>query len=77
MSVLSEDGLGYRGGAGGGKEKSQAALRDSNKTFILLLDNWYLLSRDRVRKFGTPILKGIKDSTRTKTNQSANSNLSV
>ena len=36
-----------------------------------------MLSRDRVRKFGTAILKGIKGSTRTKMNQSAKSNLNV
>ena len=30
-----------------------------------------------MRKFGTPILKGIKGSTRTKMNQSTKSNLSV
>ena len=36
-----------------------------------------VLSRDIVRNFGTPILKGIKDFTRTKTNHSTKSNLSV
>ena len=36
-----------------------------------------MLSRDRVRKFGMPILKDIKGSTRTKTNHSAKSNISV
>ena len=41
------------------------------------MENWGVLSRDIVRNFGTPILKGIKGSTRTKTNQSAKSNLSV
>ena len=78
VSVLNEDGLGKLGGAGGvGEVKAQAALQDSIKTFIFFLENWYVLSRDRVRKFGTPILKGITGSTRTKTNQSAKYNLSV
>ena len=35
------------------------------------------MSRDRVRKFGTPILKFVKGSTRTKTNHYSKSNLSV
>ena len=56
---------------------AQSALRESIKTFIFLLENWGVLSRDIVRNVGTPILKGIKSSTRTKTNQSAKSNLSV
>ena len=76
VSVLNKDGFRYRGGAGGGGG-SQAALRESIKTFIFLLENWDVLSRDRVRKFGTPILKDIKGSNRTKTNQSTKSNLSV
>ena len=62
---------------GGGKEKVQAALQESIKTVIFLLDNWDFLSRDRVRKFGPPILKVIKGSTINKTNQSSNSDLSV
>ena len=36
-----------------------------------------MLSIYRIRKFGTPILKCIKGSIRTKTNQSVKSNLSV
>ena len=61
----------------GGGGKSQAALGDSIKTFIFLLKNYDVLSRDKMRKLGTPILIGIKGSTRTKTNQYAKSNLSV
>ena len=49
---------------GGHKQHSERAL---NK-IIFLLDNWDVLSRDRVRKFGTSILKGIKGFTRAKTN---------
>ena len=48
-----------------------------HKTFIFLLNNWGVLSRDIVRTFGTPILKGIKVSKRTKTNHSSKSNLSM
>ena len=77
VSVLRKYGLGYRVGAGGGKEMAKKALRESIKTFIFLLENWGVLSRDIVRNFGTLILKAIKDFTRTKTNQSAKSNLSV
>ena len=36
-----------------------------------------MMSRDIVRNFVTPILKGIKGSTRTKTKQPAKYNLSV
>ena len=43
--VLNEDEIGYCGGAEGGKEKAQAALRESIKTFIFLLDNWNVMSR--------------------------------
>ena len=39
VSFLKKYGLGYRVGAGEGKENSQAALQDSIKTFIFLLDN--------------------------------------
>ena len=77
VSVLNEDGLGYYGVSGGGKEKAQSALQESIKTLIFLLDNWDVLSRDRVRKFGMPILKDIKGSTRTKINQYAKSNISA
>ena len=56
---------------------AQSALQESIKTFIFLLENWGMLSRDIVRNVGTQILKGIKGSTITKTNQSAKSNLSV
>ena len=62
---------------GGGKEKSQEALRVIIKTFIFLLDNWNVLIRDIVKKIVTPILKGIKGYTRTKTNQSVKSSLGV
>ena len=41
------------------------------------MENWDVLSRYRVRKFGTPILKGIKGTSITKTNQFSKSNLSV
>ena len=41
------------------------------------MDNRDVLSRDRVRKFCMPILKVIKGSTITKTNQSAKSNLGL
>ena len=68
MSVLNKDGLRYRVGAGVEKKNAQAALRESIKTFIFLMKNWDVLSRDRVRNFGTPILKGIKGSTVTKKN---------
>ena len=54
------------------KHQSKRALK-----IIFSLNNLDVLSRDRVRKFGTPILKCINSSTRTKTNQSAKSNLSV
>ena len=77
VSVLNKYGLGYRGGAGGEKKRAQSALRESIITFILLLKNWGVLSRDIVRQFCTPILKGIKGSTRTKNNQSAKYNLNV
>ena len=77
MSVLRKYGLGYRVGDGGEKEMAQSALRESIISFIFLLVYWGVLSRDIVRNVGTQILKGIKDSTRTKTNQSAKSNLSV
>ena len=77
MSVLNKDGPRYCLGSGVEKENSQAELLDSIKTFIFLLENWYVLSRDRGRKFGMPILKSIKGSTITKTNQYAKSNLSV
>ena len=36
-----------------------------------------MISRYRVRKFGTPLLKGVKGSSRTKKNQSAKFNLIV
>ena len=40
VSVLNGDGLGYRGGAGGGgKKKEQAALQESIKTIIFLMEN--------------------------------------
>ena len=45
VSVLNKDILGCRGSAGGEKEKAQAALRESIKTFIFLLYNWDFLSR--------------------------------
>ena len=63
-------------GGEGRKRHKQHSERALNK-IIFLLDNWDVLSRDRVRKFGTSILKGIKGSTRTKMNQSTKSNLSV
>ena len=59
------------------RENAQIALLDSIKTFIFFLDNCSVLSRDRVRKFGMPIFKGIKGSTMANTNQSIKSNLSV
>ena len=68
MSVLNKDGLRYRVGAGVEKKNAQAALRESIKTFIFLLENWDVLSRDRLRKFDMPIFEGIKGFTRTKTN---------
>ena len=77
VSDLNKDGLGYRSGAGGGRENTQSALQESIKTFIFFMENWDGLSRDRVRKFCMPILKVIKGSTITKTNQSAKSNLIV
>ena len=40
VSVLNGYGLGYRGGAGGGgKKKEQAALQESIKTIIFLMEN--------------------------------------
>ena len=65
VSVLNKYGLGYHVGAGGEKEMAQSALRESIKTFIFLLENWGMLSRDIVRNVGTQILKVIKRSTRT------------
>ena len=77
LSVLNEDGLGYCGGAGEEKEMAHIALQESIKKIIFLLDNWDVLSRDRVRKFATLILKVINGSTITKTEQYTKSNLSV
>ena len=57
--------------------RAQPSLLESIKIFIFLLDNWGVLSRERVRKFCTPVFKVIKGSTRTKTNQSAKSNIIV
>ena len=77
VSFFNKDGLGYCGGSGKKREKSHAALWERIKKCMFLLENWDMLSRYIVRKFGTLILKGIKGSNKTKINQSAKSNLSM
>ena len=59
----------------GGKNHKQYSKRALN--IYLFAGKLDVLNRDRVRKFGIPILKDIRGYTITKTNQSSKSNLSV
>ena len=77
VSDLNKDELGYRGGTGGRGGKGTIRNPREHLKFVFLLYNWDVLSRYIMRKFGTPILKGVNGSTRTKTNQSTKSNLSM